>query len=185
MLILKEHWEKYKPVCMFSPALFVPCIYAFPAYAKIWVGLCVIIFFLFLYHIYTEKKENALLIVAIIPNTLGPILSETFLNARNIEVQETCHLFISYAFLIHSYISIVIYIAFKQNLVKPLAIWICLIVLLFLTIFRIDAVFASGPELDLFLVKITAPDINLIFISRYLLTILIVSLSLNLLDNKR
>lgn len=153
------------------PCIMILLLYLFPIYSAAFIIFSLGLLLVFIIRVLKFKRENFLLIAAIVPNTIGPLISQIALSKHNIPVAENSGLLVGYAFHISSVLILVLFVLLdvhRRSLIK-----LCMIVILALVfnILLVDphTVWLEGPNLFM---GLSAPPISPLFTGRCVLTIL-------------
>lgn len=130
--------------------------------------VCVIVFFDFLYFVFTRRKPYKMLAVSLFPPIFGPMAAQALLNAEGISVGDP--IAITYCFVWSFLFSILGYLLFSVSnvyVVKVVSVFL-IVVGIFLVFGVKDAPLLMGPGL---LLDFSAPDLTFLLFARVLLIV--------------
>lgn len=186
MIIGGNNFQGLSPTLLFivAPCLMIFLVYTLPEYSAIWVFICFVLLIMFIVHLYNDKKENFLLVAAIVPNTVGPFLSGFIFELHNIPTSPEGDLLVGYSFHIAAVLALVLYVLL--NVAQTTILKVCLVGMgLLIGIIALSSpntVWYPGPEL---FYDVEAPSISPLFVGRVLLTVLCAFVALNHFDEKK
>ncbi len=180
MLGALDHPNYWTTTALFIglPSLMILFIYLFPMYSPIWIFISIALLIIFIYFLFHHKKENFLLVAAIVPNTVGPLISGILLSLHRIPDSPNMDLLVGYSFHISSLLALSLYVLFcvdRNSLIK-VSFFVILALFINITLSPPSTVWHSGP--DLFW-GLSAPAASPLFIGRCVLTILSAHIALN------
>ncbi len=160
------------------PCLMIFLVYMIPYYSGIWVVVCLLILVLFIVHLYVNKRKNFLLVAAIVPNTIGPIVSGFIFDLHKIPTTQESELLVGYAFHISAVLVLILYVLL--NVDRSIILKVCIVGVLYLAgniaLSSPYTVWYTGPELFF---DVSAPPVSPLFLGRVILTVLCAYVALN------
>jgi len=165
--------------CIFyicAPLLFVSFVFQFPQYSGYWIGFSVGLLLHFIFFLKLYRESNLMLIIAIIPNALGPILSQSAFKLHGLEVSTLTEVSVTHALVLSSVLVLFIYglIQVEERGILTVCLLGCAGAIYLLIMQKPTDVWFEGPEI---FDDLSAPSISPLLLARVFVILICVFLA--------